>query len=55
MLGLTSGELILVALLVFAVVSAKFWPAAGASIAERLGGGGGGPSKSERTRGGDST
>jgi hypothetical protein len=54
MLGLTSGELTLVALLVFAVVSAKFWPAAGASIAERLGGGGG-ASKSERTRGGDST
>jgi hypothetical protein len=54
MLGLTTGELILVALLVFAVVSAKFWPAAGASIAERLGGGAG-PSKSKRTRGGDST
>ena len=36
MLGLTSGELRLVALLVFAVVSARFWPAAGASLAERL-------------------
>ena len=38
MLGLNSGELILVALLVFAVVSARFWPAAGARIAERLSG-----------------
>jgi hypothetical protein len=38
MLGLKSGELILVALLVFAVVSARFWPAAGAKIAERLSG-----------------
>jgi hypothetical protein len=36
MLGLTSGELSLVALLVFAVVSARFWPAAGAKLAERL-------------------
>ena len=36
MLGLTSGELSLVALLVFAVVSAKFWPAAGAKLAVRL-------------------
>ena len=36
MLGLTSGELTLVALLVFAVVSAKFWPAAGAKLAVRL-------------------
>ena len=53
MLGLTAGEATLVALLIFAVVSAKFWPAAGARIAERLGGGGG--SKSERTNGGDST
>ena len=38
MLGLTSGELTLVALLVFAVVSAKFWPAVGAAIAVRLAG-----------------
>jgi len=36
MLGLTSGELTLVTLLVFAVVSSRFWPAAGAKIAERL-------------------
>lgn len=36
MLGLTSGELSLVALLAFAVVSAKFWPAAGAKLAVRL-------------------
>jgi hypothetical protein len=36
MLGLTSGELSLVALLVFAVVSARFWPAAGAKLAVRL-------------------
>jgi hypothetical protein len=50
MLGLTSGELILVVLLVFAVVSAKFWPAAGAKLALRLGGRGVEPdSKSERT------
>jgi hypothetical protein len=55
MLGLTSGELTLVALLVFAVVSARFWPAAGASIAERLGGGGSSPPKSERTNDADST
>jgi hypothetical protein len=48
MLGLTSGELTLVALLAFAVVSARFWPAAGARIAERFGGAGG-PPKSERT------
>lgn len=54
MLGLTSGELTLVALLVFAVISARFWPAAGARIAERLGGGGA-PPKSERTNGADST
>ena len=54
MLGLTSGELILVALLVFAVVSARFWPAAGARIAERLGGPAG-PPKSERTNDGEST
>lgn len=52
MLGLTSGELTLVALLVFAVVSAKFWPAAGASLARRLLGS---PQKSERTRDADST
>lgn len=59
MLGLTTGELSLVALLIFAVVSAKFWPAAGAAIATRLGGG---PSpgdeprvKSERTKGTNST
>ena len=38
MLGLTSGELTLFALLVFAVVSARFWPAAGARIAEKLAG-----------------
>jgi len=38
MLGLTSGELTLVAMLVFAVVSSRFWPAAGAKIAERLSG-----------------
>ena len=38
MLGLTGGELTLFALLVFAVVSARFWPAAGARIAERLSG-----------------
>jgi hypothetical protein len=37
MLGLTSGELTLVAILVFAVVSAKFWPAVGAALAVRLG------------------
>ncbi len=59
MLGLTAGEATLVALLIFGVVSAKFWPAAGASIAERLAGRGGGGShptpKSERTNGGDST
>jgi len=55
MLGLTSGELTLFALLVFAVVSARFWPAAGARIAERLGGGGANPAKSERTNGADST
>jgi hypothetical protein len=41
MLGLTSGELSLVALLVFAVVSARFWPAAGAKLAVRLLGAGG--------------
>ena len=52
MLGLTSGEWTLVGLLVFAVVSAKFWPAAGARIAERFGGGG---SKSAGTRDSDST
>ena len=58
MLGLTSGEFTLVAILVFAVVSARFWPAAGARIAERLGGGigeTGGPSKSGRTNDGEST
>jgi hypothetical protein len=61
MLGLTSGELTLVALLVFAVVSARFWPAAGARIAEKLGGplpsgkGVEAPSKSERTNDGEST
>jgi hypothetical protein len=38
MLGLTAGELTLVALLVFAVVSARFWPAVGARVAERLSG-----------------
>jgi hypothetical protein len=54
MLGLSSGELTLVALLVFAVVSARFWPAAGARIAERLGGDDGSP-KTERTKGADST
>ena len=57
MLGLTSGELILFALLVFAVVSAKFWPAAGAKLAVRLLGPGGvepGP-KSKRTNSTDST
>jgi hypothetical protein len=46
MLGLTAGELTLVALLVFAVVSARFWPAAGARIAERLSGLG--PDREER-------
>jgi len=57
MLGLTSGELILVALLAFAVVSAKFWPAVGAAIAVRLPGSG--PAertpKSERTQSSNST
>jgi len=38
MLGLNAGELTLFAILVFAVVSAKFWPAVGARIAERLSG-----------------
>jgi hypothetical protein len=38
MLGLTGGELTLFALLVFAVVSARFWPAAGARLAVRLSG-----------------
>jgi hypothetical protein len=38
MLGLNGGELTLFALLVFAVVSARFWPAAGARIAVRLSG-----------------
>lgn len=52
MLGLNSGELTLVALLVFAVVSAKFWPAAGAKLAVKLLRPG---QKSERTRGADST
>ena len=52
MLGLNSGELILVALLVFAVVSAKFWPAAGASLALRLLAPG---QKSQRTSDTDST
>ena len=65
MLGLNSGELTLVALLIFAVVSAKFWPAAGASLAMRLlGSGRGAPPppgkpadlpKSERTSDADST
>lgn len=54
MLGLSSGELTLFALLTFAVISARFWPAAGARLAERLGGGGAG-TKSERTNGADST
>lgn len=60
MLGLTSGELSLVALLIFAVVSARFWPAAGAAIAVRLLGPGAEQAgdqavKSERTKGTDST
>lgn len=61
MLGLTAGELTLVALLVFAVVSARYWPAAGARLAEKLGGPGAATKdrepapKSERTRDGDST
>ena len=71
MLGLTSGELFLVLLLVGAVVSARFWPALGAAIAVRLGAGpqpttGQGPApgpqaetgalpKSERTSDTDST
>ena len=38
MLGLNGGELTLFALLVFAVVSARFWPAAGARLAERFSG-----------------
>lgn len=36
MLGLNAGELTLFVLLVFAVVSSRFWPAAGARIAEKL-------------------
>jgi hypothetical protein len=60
MLGLTAGELSLVALLIFAVVSARFWPAAGAAIATRLLDPGSEPgahrgAKSERTKGTDST
>lgn len=59
MLGLTVGELSLVALLIFAVVSARFWPAAGAAIATRLGAGSLPSSepgvKSERTKGTNST
>jgi len=38
MLGLNGGELTLFVLLVFAVVSARFWPAAGARLAVRLSG-----------------
>ena len=37
-MGLNAGELTLFAILVFAVISARFWPAAGAKIAERLSG-----------------
>jgi hypothetical protein len=55
MLGLTSGELTLVLLLVFAVVSAKFWPAVGAKIALRLGGLGEAESASKRTNGGQNS
>jgi hypothetical protein len=61
MLGLNGGELTLVCLLVFAVVSARFWPAAGATIAERLSGLGPEPrpppraAKSERTNDANST
>ena len=54
MLGLTSGELTLVALLMVAVVSAKFWPAVGAAIAVRLGPPPPAP-KSERTQSSNST
>jgi hypothetical protein len=57
MLGLTGGELTLFVLLVFAVVSARFWPAAGARIAERLSGvrPDRSTSKSERTNDSKST
>ena len=51
MLGLTSGELTLVTVLVLAVVSARFWPMLGSAIAVRLGG----LPKSERTNDTDST
>ena len=54
MLGLNAGELTLVSLLIFAVVSARFWPAAGASIADWLGRRVD-HAKSERTNGSDST
>jgi hypothetical protein len=54
MLGLNGGELTLAALLAFAVVSARFWPAIGARIAERIGGTDG-ASKSKRTNDADST
>jgi hypothetical protein len=53
MLGLTHGELTLVALLVFAVVSARFWPAAGASLAERLLGSGGEEKRPAQTKASD--
>jgi hypothetical protein len=61
MLGLNAGELTLFALLVFAVVSSRFWPAAGARIAEKLSGLGPEPQadrsnpKSERTNDANST
>jgi hypothetical protein len=61
MLGLNAGEITLFALLVFAVVSARFWPAAGAKIAERLSGQSPEPPadrsipKSERTNDANST
>ena len=53
MLGLTSGELSLVALLVFAVVSAKFWPAAGAKLAVRLMGASGSGAATEPAKPGE--
>jgi hypothetical protein len=61
MLGLNAGELTLFGLLVFAVVSSRFWPAAGARIAERLSGlspepgADRGNPKSERTKDANST
>lgn len=51
MLGLTHGELGLVAFIVAAILSARFWPRMGEWVAKKLAGGDGADERTHEKRG----